>query len=173
MHLRITRTARAARVPFAVLTLAVTMLVASASLAAAAVPKGTLVAEPSCYFVNADGTYSVTADVTNNSTASVTIPIGGDNKFDPGADDQGQLATFAPGTNANAAVATFKATDWAKAKWHLNGVDYPLTTTTLCSTSTLPADGNPLAYLVFGGVALLVGGVAFGGRKVLRGQGSA
>ena len=139
-----TTTSRAAAAAV-MLLVGAAVLLTGATGASAAVPKGTLVAAPSCYFLNADGSYSVNADVTNTSTDPVTIKIGGENKFDPGKDDQGQPETFAPGTTTNVAQATFKATDWSKAKWRLNGVDYPLTTTTLCSAVAVPADGNPLS----------------------------
>ncbi len=136
-----------------------------AGAASAALPAGTVTAAASCYFVNSDGSYTVNLDVTNNDAAPVTIKIGGENKFNPGADNQGQPDTFAPGTTLNAAQATFKATDWAKAEWRLNNVNYRLTTTTVCPVTAVTADGNVLAVLLFGAVVTAGGAALLGTRR--------
>lgn len=155
---------RWAMVP-AMLAIAGGAAVLCAGPASAALAKGTLTAAPSCYFVNPDGSYSVNIDVTNNDPAVVTLKVGGENKFDPGADDQGQPESFAPGTTTNAVQATFKATDWSKAKWRLNGVDYSLTTSAVCPSTTVTAEGNLLAALAFSLLVTAGGGALMGNRS--------
>ncbi len=139
-------------------------LLTGAPGASAALAKGTVTATPHCYFLNSDGSYSVNVNVTNTDPDPVTIKIGGENKFNPGDDNQGQPDTFGPGLTVNAAQATFKAKDWAKAEWRLNGIDYALTTTTECSVTSVTAEGNLLAVLAFS-VLVTAGGAALMGTR--------
>jgi hypothetical protein len=120
---------------------------------------------PSCYFDNGDGTVTVTVDVTSTNPTETTLPIGSQNKINPGAQDRGQPTTFAPGTTTNAWSATFSSAEYGSVRWNLDGNTVPLQTSTVCTAIAVPADGNPLAVVVFGALTSLVGAGFLGERR--------
>jgi hypothetical protein len=120
---------------------------------------------PSCYFANGDGTVTVTVDVTNDNPTATTLPVGSQNKLNPGAQDRGQPTTFAPGTTANAWSITLTTAEFGTLRWNLDGNTVPLQTATVCAATAVPADGNPLAVLVFGALTSLVGATFLGERR--------
>jgi hypothetical protein len=162
---RVSRVGRWARVPVAVFALGIVGLVGAPAALAAPVPPKSVDPAPSCYFDNGNGTVTVNVNVTNSNAAAVTINYGPENKIEPGADNQGQPTTFAPGTTTNAWSGTFTTAQFATVKWHLNGNKVDLATTTVCASSAVPAQGNVLAVVVFGAVTTLIGGALLGERR--------
>ncbi len=156
---------RWAPVPAVLALMGSAMLTTAPAASAAGVDKKTVVPSPTCYFTNPDGTVSIVVRVTSTNPSPVFIDYGGENKIDPGKDDQGQPTTFNSGVTDNAYVATFAADDVKKAKWKLNGGDYDLATTTVCPTTTVTAEGNLLAILAFSGLVTVGGAALMGGRR--------
>ena len=162
--MRVTTTRRRPRV--ASLVGAVVLCVAAVAAAPSAQAAGKSVTPtPSCYFDNGDGTVTVTIDVINDYATTTTMPIGSQNKINPGAQDRGQPTTFAPGTTTNAWSATFSQAEYPSLRWNLDGNTVPLQTSTQCTAIAVPADGNPLAVVVFGALTSLVGAVFLGERR--------
>jgi hypothetical protein len=145
---------------------AVVLCVAAVAAAPSAQAAGKSVTPtPSCYFDNGDGTVTVTVDVTSTNTTATTLPIGSQNKINPGAQDRGQPTTFAPGTTTNAWSATFSSAEYSSVRWNLDGNTVPLQTSTVCAAIAVPADSNPLAVVVFGALTSLVGAAFLGERR--------
>jgi hypothetical protein len=165
MHARMSVVTRWARVPVAVLAIGIVGLVAAPAALAAPVPPKSVTPSSGCYFDNGNGTVTVNINVTNTNATSVTLATGPENKVDPGADNQGQPTTFAPGTTTNAWSATFTTASYNTAVWHLNGNNVALKTTTLCASTGVPAEGNSLAVIVFGVATTLVGAGLLGERR--------
>ncbi len=165
MGVQTARLGQRTRLQMVLAVLAVSVLAALTTAPAANAAAKDVSPSPSCYFANANGTVTVTVDVTNDNATATTLPVGAQNKINPGAEDRGQPTTFAPGTTTNAWSATFTSAEFDKVKWNLDGKAVSLYTTTVCAATTVPADGNPLAVLVFGALTALVGAAFLGERR--------
>lgn len=165
MRARTTTFRRWAGLPVALLMLGLVALLGASS--ATAGTNKTIIPSPMCYFDNGDGTVTVNVSIENTNTFPVTIAAGsGENKFNPSPDVRaGQPSTFEPGVVDNAWAVVLTSAEFPSVKWHLAGVDYKLYTTTKCSVTTVTAEGNLLATVLFGAVVTVVGALAMGERR--------
>jgi hypothetical protein len=140
-------------------------LVAAPAAFAAPTPPKSVTPSVSCFIDNGDGTVTVTVDVTNANATAATLNYGPANRIQPDPDDQGQPTVFAPGTTSNAWSGTFTSAQLATAKWHLDGNNVSLQTSTECGATDVPAQGSAIAVVALGAVTTLIGAALMGERR--------
>jgi hypothetical protein len=105
-----------------------------------------------CIWDNGNGTSTVSWGYLNASTHNLFIEVGGKNKFNPGADNQGQPTTFLPGVHVNEFATTVTGTNLT---WTLgNNKVSTSAATPPCLTKPVSVVGSVPALLL--GAALLL-----------------
>jgi hypothetical protein len=135
--------------------------------AQAAVPNGSITPFLTCYWDNGDGTMSGVIGVTSTNAGTVTVNVGTQNRVTLGNPDRGQPETFAHGTTNNAWVFQVTYADvQAGINWDLTGNNVAVNAVNQCASKPpLAADGNGLAFLAFGALTTLAGGIFLNGRR--------
>jgi uncharacterized repeat protein (TIGR01451 family) len=71
-----------------------------------------------CVFANDDGTFNAFFGYSNSNGVAINLAVGKNNQFTPPPDDQGQTATFEPGTQTGVFTVVSKGDSLV---WHLDG----------------------------------------------------
>jgi hypothetical protein len=160
------------RLPLAVLTLGLALVVLAPAASAAPINK-TVTPFMNCYWDNGDGTVTVSVGYTSTNAGTVTIPVGPDNRVTPGAANRGQPTTFLHGTQNNAWAVTVGYAEIANdVNWYVTGNSVTVSTPNRCATKPVSQVGSVGALLV-GAAALACGALAVGWHRRRRGRGSA
>jgi hypothetical protein len=116
-----------------------------------------------CAAANGDGTFTYFFGYTLAGAASVTVPIGPDNQFVGGDNQQGnnqgdnqgnknlgQPTTFGPGSHANAFSVTTANTNL---QWHLGGTHLRADSSQLCTNVPVVSEAPAALVLPLAGAA--------------------
>jgi hypothetical protein len=132
---------------------------------AATTPSKSIVPFMNCYWDNGDGTYDALVGYNNKNSTAQTIPVGTNNRFQPGAQYRGQPTVFQPGTKNNVFVVKATAADVSNGlNWYLTDNTVIISTPVKCSTKPVSQVGDmralALAVLLFTGtgIAVLIAG---------------
>lgn len=126
-----------------------------------------MTATAECIWSNPDASTDVLWSYANPSASDIRIDVGAHNDLTPGAANQGQPTVFVSGGARNAFVQHVAA-GAGTASWRLGNARWSAAGAAACATKPVPADGNPLSYLVFGAMALVVGALSLGARGPVR-----
>jgi hypothetical protein len=128
---------------------------------AATTPSKSIVPFMNCYWDNHDGTYDALVGYNNKNTTAQTIPVGTNNRFQPGAQYRGQPTVFQPGIKNNVFVVKASAADVSNGlNWYLTDNVVVISTPTQCSTKPVSQVGDmralALAVLLLAGTGITV-----------------
>ena len=114
--------------------------------AQAATPSKSIVPFMNCYWDNGNGTYAALVGYNNKNATVQTIPVGTNNRFQPGAQYRGQPTTFKTGVNNNVFVVNATAADVSSGlNWYLTDNTVIISTPIKCATKPVSQVGNMLA----------------------------
>jgi hypothetical protein len=130
--------------------------------AQAATPNKSIVPFMNCYWDNGNGTFDALVGYNNKNATAQTIPIGTNNRFQPGLQNRGQPTVFAPGTQNNVFVVHASAADVSSSlNWYLTDNTVIISTPVKCATKPVSQVGNmralglALVLMVGSGLAVL------------------
>jgi hypothetical protein len=130
--------------------------------AQAATPSKSIVPFMNCYWDNGDGTFDALVGYNNKNTTSQTIPVGTNNRFQPGLQNRGQPTVFAPGIKNNVFVVHATAADVnSSLNWYLTDNTVIISTPVKCATKPVPEIGSlralglALVLMVGSGLAVI------------------
>jgi hypothetical protein len=131
--------------------------------AAADAPDWSLRPFVDCVWKNNDGTVTVDLGYESFNSSTVTVIAGASNYVTPGAQNQGQPITFAPGSHSNVWVLTMTTANYQTGTWYLKSASMNMTMNgTACNSKPVPMTAGSGA-IALGTTAL----VALGGTYLL------
>jgi hypothetical protein len=127
--------------------------------AAADAPEWSLRPFVDCVWKNGDGTVTVDLGYESFNSTAVNVVAGTNNYITPGAQNQGQPTTFAPGSHSNVWVLTMTAANYQTGTWYLKSASMNMTMNgTACTSKPVSMTaGTGYVYLGTTGVAVLGG----------------
>jgi hypothetical protein len=132
-----------------------------AAPAQAATPSKSIIPFMNCYWDNGNGTYDALVGYNNKNTTAQTIPVGTNNRFQPGAQYRGQPTVFQPGIKNNVFVVKASAADVSSGlNWYLTDNTVIISTPVKCATKPVSQVGDmralALALLLLLGTSITV-----------------
>jgi hypothetical protein len=120
-----------------------------------------------CVWNNNNGTVTVSLGYESSNAGTVTVPVGSNNNITPGAQNQGQPTTFAPGRHTNVWAFTMPLLNYFFGQWHLMSANMNMTMNgTACASKPVSMTaGNGLVYLGTSGLLTLAGVYALARRR--------
>ena len=109
--------------------------------AQAATPSKSIVPFMNCYWDNGNGTYDALVGYNNKNSTTQTIPVGSNNRFQPGAQYRGQPTVFLTGVRNNVFVVKASAADVS------NGLNWYLTDNTVIISTPVKCATKPVAQI--------------------------
>jgi hypothetical protein len=150
-----------------VVTAALVLLAGVSPAAAADAPAWSLRPFVDCVWTNSDGTRTVSLGYESFNAATVTMGVGANNFISPGAQNQGQPTSFAPGLHSNVWALTMTNANYLSGQWFLTSATMNMTMNgTPCASKPVPmTSGNGLIYLATTGAVVLGGVYALARRR--------